>query len=53
MRKFISYIAQWQNHDQGASWLSTTKEVLNPYYGDMMLRCGEMKKGNTVIICFF
>ncbi|KXX69057.1 efflux RND transporter periplasmic adaptor subunit [Flammeovirga sp. SJP92] len=32
------------NHDQGASWLSTTKDVLNPYYGDMMLKCGEMKR---------
>lgn len=31
------------NHDKGASWLSSTKEVLNPYYGDMMLRCGEVK----------
>lgn len=31
------------NHDKGASWLSTTKEVLNPYYGDLMLKCGEVK----------
>ncbi|AZQ62209.1 efflux RND transporter periplasmic adaptor subunit [Flammeovirga pectinis] len=32
------------NDDMGASWLSNTKEVLNPYYGDMMLKCGEIKK---------
>ncbi|MBB6461245.1 efflux RND transporter periplasmic adaptor subunit [Flammeovirga kamogawensis] len=32
------------NDDLGASWLSDTKEVLNPYYGDMMLKCGEIKK---------
>lgn len=30
------------NDDQGANWLSASDEVLNPYYGDMMLRCGEM-----------
>lgn len=28
--------------DQGANWLSASEEVLNPYYGDMMLRCGEV-----------
>ncbi|WP_281613958.1 efflux RND transporter periplasmic adaptor subunit [Flammeovirga sp. SubArs3] len=32
------------NHDKGASWLSNTKEVLNPYYGDMMLKCGEVQQ---------
>lgn len=30
------------NDDQGANWLSASDEVLNPYYGDMMLRCGEV-----------
>lgn len=30
------------NEDKGANWLSTTEEVLNPYYGDLMLRCGEV-----------
>lgn len=28
------------NDDQGASWLSTSTEILNPYYGDKMLKCG-------------
>ncbi len=32
------------NNDEGAEWLSATNEVLNPYYGDMMLRCGEVTK---------
>jgi len=30
--------------DQGAFWLSSEKEVLNPYFGDKMLTCGEMKE---------
>lgn len=32
------------DQDRGADWLSTTEEVLNPYYGDLMLRCGEVIK---------
>ncbi len=30
--------------DKGAFWLSESDEVLNPYFGDMMLRCGEVKQ---------
>jgi membrane fusion protein, copper/silver efflux system len=30
--------------DKGADWLSDRDEILNPYFGDMMLRCGEIKK---------
>lgn len=30
------------NNDQGAVWLSTEKEVRNPYYGDKMLKCGSV-----------
>lgn len=32
------------NNDQGADWLSQEDQVLNPYYGASMLRCGEVKK---------
>lgn len=32
------------NNDDGARWLSTEKEIRNPYYGDMMLTCGEVEK---------
>lgn len=32
------------NNDQGAGWLSTTKEVENPYFGASMLKCGEVKE---------
>lgn len=31
------------NNDRGAYWLSTNKEVLNPYFGAAMLKCGEVK----------
>ncbi len=29
------------NNDKGAYWLSETKEIRNPYFGDEMLECGE------------
>ncbi len=29
--------------NKGADWLSAKDEVLNPYFGDMMLHCGEVK----------
>lgn len=32
------------NKDKGAYWLSKEKKVLNPYYGEMMLKCGEVKQ---------
>ncbi len=35
------------NNDKGAYWLSNKNEVLNPYYGDMMLHCGEVKDSIT------
>ncbi len=28
--------------NRGAAWLQASDEVLNPYFGDMMLRCGEI-----------
>ncbi len=30
------------NQDQGANWISLEEEVRNPYFGDMMLRCGSV-----------
>jgi Cu(I)/Ag(I) efflux system membrane fusion protein len=30
--------------DKGAFWISNQKEIRNPYFGDMMLKCGEVKK---------
>jgi hypothetical protein len=26
----------------GAHWLSNTKEIQNPYFGDKMLKCGRV-----------
>ncbi len=30
--------------DKGAFWISNQKEIRNPYFGDMMLKCGEVKR---------
>lgn len=30
-------------NDTGADWLSSEPEILNPYFGDVMLRCGYVK----------
>ena len=33
--------------DKGAYWLSEMKEIRNPYFGDMMLKCGETRETLT------
>lgn len=30
--------------NKGAFWLSNSKDIRNPYFGDAMLKCGEVKK---------
>jgi len=30
--------------DKGAFWISSDKEIQNPYFGDKMLKCGEVKR---------
>jgi Protein of unknown function (DUF3347) len=30
-------------NDKGASWISSNKEIRNPYFGEKMLECGEVK----------
>ncbi|SEL47074.1 Protein of unknown function [Chitinophaga rupis] len=32
------------NNEKGASWLSSNKDIKNPYFGDEMLTCGEVKE---------
>ncbi len=32
------------NNSKGAYWLSETKDIRNPYYGEAMLTCGETKE---------
>jgi len=31
------------NNDKGAIWLSTEKEIMNPYFGASMLKCGTIE----------
>jgi len=31
-------------NDRGASWLQVDKQIANPYFGAMMLRCGEIQE---------
>lgn len=31
-------------NNKGAAWLSTEKQIANPYFGDKMLRCGVVKE---------
>ena len=40
---YVEYCPMALN-DKGASWLSNQKLVRNPYYGDSMLDCGEIKE---------
>lgn len=32
------------NNNEGGSWLSSEKEIKNPYYGDKMLKCGTVEE---------
>ena len=32
------------NDNQGAYWLSATKEIRNPYFGKQMLNCGSTEE---------
>ena len=32
------------NNNEGAFWLSNEKQIKNPYFGDMMLKCGSVKE---------
>lgn len=40
---YVSYCPMALN-DKGAYWLSEKEEINNPYFGDKMLKCGEVKK---------
>jgi Cu(I)/Ag(I) efflux system membrane fusion protein len=32
------------NNNKGAEWIQLEKEVLNPYWGEMMIGCGEVRR---------
>ena len=40
---FVQYCPM-ANTNQGAYWLSKEEKIMNPYYGDAMLTCGEIKQ---------
>lgn len=40
---YVDYCPMALN-DKGAFWLSEFEEIKNPYFGDAMLQCGEVKK---------
>lgn len=40
---YVQYCPMADNN-KGASWLSDTDEVLNPYFGDAMLTCGNVEE---------
>lgn len=40
---YVEYCPMAMN-DKGASWLSNEKDIKNPYYGESMLTCGEVKE---------
>lgn len=42
---YVDYCPMASNN-KGAYWLSAGKEIRNPYFGDKMLKCGEIK--NTI-----
>lgn len=31
------------NNNQGATWISNEEEIINPYFGDVMLNCGNVE----------
>ncbi len=40
---YVSFCPMYDD-DRGAYWLSEFEEIKNPYFGDMMLRCGEVRE---------
>ena len=42
-RMFVQYCPM-ANNGNGAYWLASEPEIRNPYYGDEMMNCGEVKE---------
>ncbi|WP_025663200.1 efflux RND transporter periplasmic adaptor subunit [Aquimarina megaterium] len=42
-QKVYSEFCPMANDNKGAYWLSLEKEIQNPYYGQSMLKCGEVR----------
>lgn len=43
-KKLYSQFCPMADHDTGGYWLSKEEKIVNPYFGDMMLSCGEVKQ---------
>jgi hypothetical protein len=43
MKLYWQYCPMAMN-DEGANWLSAESEIMNPYFGDQMLRCGNIEE---------
>ena len=43
-QKVMLQFCPMANNNKGAYWLSLETEIRNPYYGDAMLSCGEVKQ---------
>ena len=43
---FVQYCPM-ANEGEGGYWLASEEEIRNPYYGDEMLNCGEVKESIT------
>lgn len=43
-QKIMKQFCPMANNNKGASWLSLESTIRNPYYGDVMLSCGEVKE---------
>ena len=42
-RKIYKQFCPMANSDKGAIWLSTEEDIMNPYFGDAMLKCGSIE----------
>ena len=40
---YVDYCPMAMN-DKGAYWLSNRKDIRNPYFGDKLMTCGEVKE---------
>lgn len=43
-KKLYQDFCPMYNDNKGAAWLSTTKEIKNPYFGSKMMGCGKVQK---------
>ena len=43
-KKIFVKFCPMADNNKGAYWLSTEKKVINPYYGEAMITCGDVKQ---------